>query len=269
MDDLLSTLQLKILVASRGHFSTQWRVRNDFSPYARFYLIASGSAWMRHHDRDFSLSPGNLYLIPPRSGMEGGCGRHVEIYWTHFTASVYSGLDWFDWIDCDYVWKPNNFNEIKKRFSALVTGYHLTIPAAKIRSQSIQLELLAPFYRHPLSKSNDKNRQNWMQRFKPVMEYVENHLGDKLTVSQLAKKAYLERAYFSTRFSETFGIPVKKYIIQRRIDHARRMLLDTNVKLEAIAGELGFTDAFHFSRTFKKLTGESPSDFRRRGPALP
>jgi transcriptional regulator GlxA family with amidase domain len=96
------------------------------------------------------------------------------------------------------------------------------------------------------------------------LNHIEKHLGEKLSVTELAKKVSLERAYFSTLFSKIFKISPALYINRKRIERAQKLLCETDLKLEALAQELGFTDAFHLSKTFKKFTGVSPSEFRKR-----
>jgi transcriptional regulator GlxA family with amidase domain len=75
-------------------------------------------------------------------------------------------------------------------------------------------------------------------------------------------------AAFSRRFAALFGLPPIQYQLGRRIATARQMLRASDVKLEEVACRLGFSDAFHFSKTFKRLTGLSPQQFRQR-PSLP
>jgi transcriptional regulator GlxA family with amidase domain len=63
-------------------------------------------------------------------------------------------------------------------------------------------------------------------------------------------------------FSLDLNMPAKEYLSRVRIELVKRLLVRSAVKLDVIAGQLGFTDAAHLSRVFRLRTGESPGRFR-------
>jgi transcriptional regulator GlxA family with amidase domain len=138
---------------------------------------------------------------------------------------------------------------------------------SQLLANGVLMQLLASFVKKEDSQVNPEKRE-MILRFQPALDHIEKHLGEKLSVTELAQKVSLERAYFSTLFSKTFNISPALYINRKRIERTQKLLCETNLKLEAISQELGFTDAFHLSKTFKKFTGISPSEFRKRKPHL-
>ncbi len=99
-------------------------------------------------------------------------------------------------------------------------------------------------------------------RFQSTLDYIEMHLGESLRIGALAGLAHLERTYFSRTFQKCLGIKPVEYVMRRRVERAKQRLWSTDAPLRAIADGLGFSDAFHFSKCFKRLTGLTPSDFR-------
>jgi transcriptional regulator GlxA family with amidase domain len=99
-------------------------------------------------------------------------------------------------------------------------------------------------------------------RFRPVLEHMDANLGAALRVTQLARMVHLEPTYFSHVFARHFGLSPIQCLIRKRIEKAQGLLLQGDEKLESLAARLGFRDAFHFSKTFKRVTGLSPSCFR-------
>jgi len=78
----------------------------------------------------------------------------------------------------------------------------------------------------------------------------------------MAGVCHLERTYFSRLFLNHMGIKPSDYIMRRRIERAKQRLWTTEEPLRAIAESLGFSDAFHLSKSFKRIAGMSPRDFR-------
>ena len=136
-------------------------------------------------------------------------------------------------------------------------------PEKALETRGILLQLLAPFARTTDPVQQEKRRLG-MLRFRNVLEYVDRHLGEPITVDDLAALAHLERTYFTRLFASCFGLPPAKFVLRRRIERAKRLLWETSDTLESIAADLGFADGFHLSKAFKRVSGVSPSTFRRQ-----
>ena len=95
-----------------------------------------------------------------------------------------------------------------------------------------------------------------------AMDYIDEHLHERITVEQLAAYLKLNPSYLSTLFSKEMGIPLSDYIQHRRIDVAKRMLLDSNMSGSEISSILAFSSQSHFIRVFQKETGMTPKHYR-------
>ncbi len=73
-------------------------------------------------------------------------------------------------------------------------------------------------------------------------------------------------AYLTKIFTKHEGLPPSKYIKKYRLTIAKQLLLTTDIPISAIAEQTGFSDQFHFSKTFKSALGLSPSDYREKRP---
>jgi AraC-like DNA-binding protein len=98
-----------------------------------------------------------------------------------------------------------------------------------------------------------------------VCEYIDSHLDEDLRLETLANTAHLSMSHFARAFRDTVGLPPHRYVLQRRIDRARQMLVDTETPLSEIAVGIGFADQSHFARHFHRLVGVAPGAFRRAG----
>lgn len=101
----------------------------------------------------------------------------------------------------------------------------------------------------------------WQQ--KRVVEFIDEHLAKDLPLASLAGLAQLSTYHFARAFKRSFGIPPHRYHTNRRIERARVLLADPSTAVADIAIEVGFGGASAFSAAFRKMTGQTPSDYRR------
>ena len=87
-----------------------------------------------------------------------------------------------------------------------------------------------------------------------------------LDVPKLARIAYVSESHFIRAFKATFGETPHRYLQRRRIERAMYLLRTTALSVTDICMTVGFSSLGTFSRTFREVLGESPSQFRDRGP---
>jgi AraC-like DNA-binding protein len=101
-----------------------------------------------------------------------------------------------------------------------------------------------------------------------VLDHVERHLADTLTVDRLASVAGISRAHFVRRFTAALGQPPSHYVRDRRLDRADRLLLATELTVTDIAAATGFSDAAYFAKCFRAARGMSPLEWRATRPGV-
>ncbi|MBB2906727.1 transcriptional regulator GlxA family with amidase domain [Rhizobium sp. RAS22] len=83
-------------------------------------------------------------------------------------------------------------------------------------------------------------------------------------VSRLASVSGASQAHFARSFRDAFGIPPHRYLLTRRVERAVALLRDTDLQVIEIALQTGWTSIGTFGRVFRDVTGENPSELRRR-----
>jgi len=96
-----------------------------------------------------------------------------------------------------------------------------------------------------------------------VLEMIEQGLDGRLSVDALAQAAGLSVNHFAQAFRQSTGLPPHRYILEKRLDAARRLLGDPSLTLTEIALRAGFGGSSQFATAFRRATGLSPSDWRR------
>jgi AraC-like DNA-binding protein len=101
------------------------------------------------------------------------------------------------------------------------------------------------------------------ERLRRLVEYVDAHLGDELTLDALAAVACLSPYHLSRSFRRAMGVGLHRYVVQRRIERARRLVLETDLSMAAIAWTVGFESQAAFTKRFRHEIGQTPSHLRR------
>ena len=96
-----------------------------------------------------------------------------------------------------------------------------------------------------------------------VMNYLNHHFAEDISVNSIAAALFLNRDYISHVFKDETGYSVMAYVISLRINRAKLLLAETDRSITDIAMECGYTDFTYFSKQFKKHTNMSPSKFRK------
>jgi AraC family transcriptional regulator len=97
---------------------------------------------------------------------------------------------------------------------------------------------------------------------KTVARYIEEHLDEKLRLTELAQVAHVSVNHFLRQFKLRFGCAPHVYVIQRRLACARRLLAKTRLPIKEVAGHSGFADQSHMSRAFQRHLRTTPHSFR-------
>jgi AraC family transcriptional regulator len=101
-------------------------------------------------------------------------------------------------------------------------------------------------------------------RLRLVASYVAEHLGDKVTLANMAAAARLSRMHFAALFVRATGLRPHDYLLRQRIAVARELLRSTERPIVEIALSVGFQTQAHFTTVFKRVAGSTPARWRER-----
>jgi AraC family transcriptional regulator len=102
----------------------------------------------------------------------------------------------------------------------------------------------------------------WQQR--RVSDFIEEHLAEEISLTALAELVDLSLYHFARAFTHSFGVPPHRYHMARRMDLAGRLLRTPTLSVTQIGSRIGFREASSFTRAFRKLTGLTPTEYRRQ-----
>ena len=116
-----------------------------------------------------------------------------------------------------------------------------------------------------LSEQNGRGVTDWKESLvKTIDAYVAGHLSQQLRLEDLSRVVSVSPNHLNAVFRTLAGKPLIQYIHEKKLAQARDWLSSSPLSIADIAQRLGYYDGYHFSRSFKKEVGVSPSDFRRQ-----
>ncbi len=96
-----------------------------------------------------------------------------------------------------------------------------------------------------------------------ILRYLHTHLSEKFTLQDLGRAVHFSPIYCDTVFKRETGSSIVEYLLQERMEEAKRLLEEQSVPLGDLAAAVGFSDYNYFSRAFKKRVGYTPTQYRR------
>jgi AraC-like DNA-binding protein len=131
----------------------------------------------------------------------------------------------------------------------------------KTLCQSILLEVAVRLHQEQTTQQGSGKQARVVQQ---VRDYIMEYYREPLSVDELAHLVQRNASYLISSFKKAYGLAPLEYMHRTRITKAEELLLTTNANVEAIAVELGYCDAAYFNRMFKRMTGMTPSAYRRQ-----
>jgi AraC-like DNA-binding protein len=233
----------------------EWSEMVTIFPYYRIYLITGGEGVLHLKDTDRILKPGHLYFIPAYQIMSGECNTYLKHFFLHFSTENY--------IDFPLRFSNPSYEVPASKIDLALFKEFISIDSQKdnlsdkIKQSGILRYLISKFYKDSsfVSKENLK--------FEPAIQYVNEHIQERISVTQLAATMNLSKVYFSNLFTKSFGIPPVKYINQRKLNLAAKKIIGSDLSIKEISYLLGFENEMYFSRVFKNEFGVSPLSYKK------
>jgi AraC family transcriptional regulator len=114
----------------------------------------------------------------------------------------------------------------------------------------------------PVASGPRAGLQSW--RLRRATEYIEDNLGELVTLNDIAEHTGLSRMHFAAQFKRATGLSPHAFLMQRRVETAKAMLIDDRLPIVQIAFAVGFHSQAHFTSAFRKATGTTPGSWRKQ-----
>lgn len=155
---------------------------------------------------------------------------------------------------------------MRKELANKEEGYRLAIKA-----DLLKLLVLAgrAFRYNRRSPQDHKAFTMYRQSFHQAISHMEKHFAEDLRLEEMAELAHMSPTYFSSVFKLVKGMGFSDYLNYLRILKATQLLVETDKSVTEIVFEAGYNNVAHFNKTFKKLVGITPTEYRKSGSKKP
>ena len=134
------------------------------------------------------------------------------------------------------------------------------------RSAKDAKEYLKKYLVRVLELRDSTSAKKYSRLLQSAISYIdENYANEDISLNKVASNANISPNHFSTIFSQEMGKTFIEYLISKRMEKARELLMTTDMRSNEIAFAVGYKDPHYFSYTFKKTQGMTTREFRSRG----
>ncbi len=244
-----------------------------------FLAIIEGHLGVQHKDNYTVLGPGDVIIMgssqlhrshKPFLGDLRYVVFQVDLV-KHFDQSTIPYLYCFSELTkpldkLNYIFNQNE--QIKREIHSLIIeiykesqtqqrGYEIFISSAIKR-------LILFLLRNDTQDVLNFTEENDVNRLRPVLDYVDTHLADKIYVEDACAMLNLSYHYFIKYFKKTMGISFVDYVNYKRIKKAELLLLTSELSITEVSFEVGISNMAQFYKLFKRLNHCSPKEFKQR-----
>ena len=248
-----------------SRFPSQFLIRRDCAyPYTALICVTDGRGSLTMGQKEHPLLPNHVVILPPYTEYEYHSSEEdpFSMVWAEFCGGDSERM-------VQHLMEHNGPVFEGPVFSALMqVCLELADPPQAHRASWISRTLYDSMLQlHEACRDrSDQQEENIYQ----ILDYIDQNLGGDLSLNQMAQMFGYNPSYFSKFFYRNTGTHFSKYLLRRRLDRSRQLLLSTTMPLEQMSRCVGFYDASHFIRKFRESEGISPSRYRKQHiiPAL-
>jgi len=256
-----------------------WNWKEVNSPFARIYLVESGTAKVVLPDGAHTIEPGYLYLIPSFVTHSYENDSTFVLYYIH----VYDEHDIFDRLNFPFRVPASDFDILlMKRLLEINPGRQLpcsdpntynnlptlikTIAQSSqfpynslIETKGILLQLLSRFL---VTKSFKLDITD--ERILKVLRYIRENINQNISIDNLSEICCLTNDHFIRIFKKEMHCTPTRYINQKKIERAQLLLVINKMPIKQVAYTLSFENISYFYQLFRKITGLTPKQYQER-----
>ncbi|MBD2845450.1 helix-turn-helix transcriptional regulator [Paenibacillus sp. IB182496] len=263
----------------------EWNFDNYQIPALTVWYILDGNRYLSYEEREYKLQPGDLLVLPNQAVIttrhEHANQPSQALYYLSLGMQFTIGAwEWPELYGIPVHMRPSrdddvrlwlaDWRELARRYtakrnasaeeSALIAAPSVTEYLAWEACFKQWLARLIPIVQPHMADPEPRTDQ----RLFHVCNFIHTHYAAPLSLKEIAQYACLSEGHLRAIFRQSLNMSPYQYVIQTRLSRAKQLLLTTNLTLAEIAATVGFDDLSHFISLFRKKTGSTPAQYRKK-----
>lgn len=256
--------------------------------YSQIWYVTRGSCEHYVEGQKHVMFVGDAFMLPPKIAHSTKLAEDSSIICCEFKLKSLIPYDSFSYEQIKELARNVTFNmlfreelSLKPKFTFSIKGQRSVekLMHAMLEEYSnaeaffedilhLQiLELLLTFAREYAKSPVHETSENFYDKYKTLVEkaihYIDEHYNEQLTLDEMCRISTVSKTYFCYLFKMLTQQTFIEYLMDRRISKAMELLRESDMYVTDIGQAVGFRDSTHFSRTFKKIKGISPREYRK------
>ncbi len=263
MDNLSEHAELRLGSIGQSCHERGWSEGKRHPDYD-LWLVTGGEVTIEARGRKSAANEGDIVFFNPGVPYFAACGSgpcsHIYV---HFDFSLGERFNFLNEFDLMGVIPKRHFAAEGEQLRRAFDAYRNKEPMASLTLKGYFLTLLAKLLAVP--KENASGFKEAVQPSKhfaklaPVLRYIEEHIGEPIPAERLAEVMGMSPKYFYAFFKANIGLTPQNYVNRIKMNRARDLLLSGKRTVKEVAGQLGYSDPYTFSKIFKRYHHTSPS----------
>ena len=237
----------QVLHYCNNKLSHSLKIEDSVIDYYDLTIVKSGTLSYKINGQRIWMQAGDVILLPPKTRRSREALAQSVHY---FSFNFYTSEP----IDLPMFMQGVATHEIYALFNAF-TPHHLS---DEKRSHP-KATCIVGYILEVLDDIHQRASQN--PHIQKAMDYIDNHISEPLTLSQIASFLHLSKEYVANLFKKETGMTVSRYVNEQKLQRACDLIREMPQNLTEVALSLGYSDYSYFSYIFKKRFGVSPSHF--------
>lgn len=255
--------------------------------YTQIWYVTRGQCEHYVEDRFYLMTAGDTFLIPPKMEHRtvlcpDSAVISVELSLEDVLPAQKSQTDLQSHLDMMLVmnflensrsrqprfrFRPESMPKVDRLMKELLEEFNQEAPCyqdmLRVRLQELLLLFIREFIVSPDYRATDATYERYRSLMDKTIAYIDAHYTESLSLEDACRISTLSKTYFCYLFKLITKQTFVEYITQRRVQGAMRLLENTDCSIQTVSEQMGFHDAAHFSRTFRKVVGVSPRAYRK------
>ena len=235
----------------------EYFIERKHGDYFVLEYVVSGGGYIKTETGEYKVTADCVYLLPPGKAHRYGADKAhpYEKIWINFFSSIFTDILAAYGLSDRIVYPASNCKDLFEKL--------LDLARTNSNSDDAHLDVSGVLFEIILRLAKITAKEGASSVANLVKETLDACVYRKVSIENLSEQLNMSKSQMTREFTKYYGVAPYQYILDRKIEAAKHLLLTSSMRVYEISELLGFADTYYFSNIFKQKTGLSPLQFKR------